>query len=136
MKRERAQLAADARVWATAYPLRRKVVTVSSAQLAIDGLTATRNAKMFRDCFSWASEDYAAACRAPGGDRFWQSVKGNRAPQEEEAYKAALLDERFFVAGASARWMFAFTTADLRREVDLVIQRWCCDGTAGRHANS
>ena len=88
----------------------------------------------FREIFSWASEDYTAACRAPGGDRFWQFVKGNlgwqppangqhRTPQEEEAYKATLLDERFFLAGASARWMFAFTTAGLRREIDVVVHR-------------
>ena len=134
MKRERAQLAADARVWATAYPLRRKVVTVSSAQLAIDGLTEGRHAITFREVFSWANSDYAAACQAPGGDRFWQHVKENlgwqrpangqhRTPQEEQHYKATLLDERFFLAGASARWMFAFTTAKLRREIDVVVHR-------------
>ena len=77
VQRERAQLAADARVWSTADPLRRKAVTVSSAQLAIDGLTAREDAITFREIFSWASEDYAAACRAPGGDRFWQSVRRN-----------------------------------------------------------
>eukprot|EP00750_Incisomonas_marina_P023171 INCI5021.1.p1 GENE.INCI5021.1~~INCI5021.1.p1 ORF type:complete len:329 (+),score=62.97 INCI5021.1:542-1528(+) len=29
----------------------------------------------------------------------------------------------FFLAGASARWMFAFTTAKLRREIDVVVHR-------------
>ena len=111
-----------------------RLVTVSSAQLAIDGLTEGEDAITFREVFSWANSDYAAACQAPGGDRFWQHVKGNlgwqppangqhRTPQEEQHYKATLLDERFFLAGASARWMFAFTTAKLRREIDVVVHR-------------
>ena len=134
VKRETAQLAARAREWATADPLRRKVITVSSAQLAIDGITEGKDAITFREVFSWANADYTAACQAPGGDRFWQHVKGNlgwqppangqhRTPQEEQHYKATLLDERFFLAGASARWMFAFTTAKLRREIDVVVHR-------------
>jgi hypothetical protein len=134
VKQESSQLAADARVWATADPQRRKVVTVSSTQLAIDAVTARCDAITFCEVFSWANADYTAACQAPDGDRFWQYVKGNlgwqppangphRSPPEEERYKTTLLDERFFLAGASARWMFAFTTPDLRREIDVVVQR-------------
>ena len=141
VKQESAQLAAVARVWATADPLRRKVVMVSSAQLAIDGVAMRMHAIAFREVFSWKKEDYVAACLDAA---FWNHVKANlgweqpagdqpRTAADEVSYKETLIDRRFFLAGASARWMFAFTTDDLRREINVVVHRVQHAGNAVGH---
>jgi len=125
VKREHAQLAADAREWTTVDPqLRRKVVTVSSAQLRFKSDTERTHAMIRRPVFSWAKVDYVSAC---ADEAFWDHVKGTlgwapsaelpRTAAEEEAIKGDLIRSRFFLAGASARWMFALSRDQLLEKI-------------------
>jgi hypothetical protein len=88
----------------------RKVVVVSSSQivLPVEDYDVHRMSKYSMP--SWSRKQYVTAC---ANDQFYESVK---AFLGDEDTKEERLANKFFVAGASARWMFAVTRDKLVEE--------------------
>jgi hypothetical protein len=90
--------------------LDRKVVIVSSSQFVLGG-EHYKNHQM--DCYlmpSWTLKQYESAC---SDDDFYAGVKSRLADGDGQMEQIV---NKFFIAGASARWMFAFNCDELVTE--------------------
>jgi hypothetical protein len=82
----------------------RDVVIVTSSQIVLPGEEYQRYQMSKYSMPSWSLQQYASAC---GDDSFYQSVQSRLGDEESKEEK---LSNKFFVAGASARWMFSFSS--------------------------
>jgi hypothetical protein len=69
------------------------------------------------DMNPWTFEEYAAAC---SDSTFFKSVRQSFESTADEISED-LLYEKYFFAGASARWMFEMNTKDIRSEINMYL---------------
>ena len=108
----------DAAKWANKHHSRRAVL-VSSAQFRLQGEFFTTHRIIRFSMPSWTWEQYVAACN---GAEFFKGVReklgwthGHHDEDITPACKLQLMQDKYYFAGTSARWMFATT-------VDAVIE--------------
>jgi hypothetical protein len=80
----------------------RKSVIVSSSQFVAPGEDYQANGVLEFSMPSWTLCQYQSACR---NDEFYKDIETRMGPGDE---KEEIIMNKFFAAGASARWMFAF----------------------------
>jgi hypothetical protein len=80
----------------------RKSVIVSSSQFVAPGEDYQANGVLEFSMPSWTLRQYQSACR---NDEFYKDIETRMGPGDE---KEEIIMNKFFAAGASARWMFAF----------------------------
>jgi hypothetical protein len=90
--------------------LGRKVVIVSSSQFVLGGEHYKNHQMVSYSMPSWTLKQYESAC---SDDDFYAGVKSRLTDGEGKMEKIA---NKFFIAGASARWMFAFNCDELVTE--------------------
>jgi hypothetical protein len=75
-------------------------------------------------CESWTLEEFKQACLHP---ELWKKVQMTVAARGEENLteekKQAILEEKFFYCGGSARWMFTQTIHSVQQIIDASIER-------------
>jgi hypothetical protein len=100
--------------------LNRKVVIVSSSQFVLGG-EHYRNHQMH--CYSmpsWTLKQYESAC---SNDAFYAGVKSQLGDGDDDD-KMEQIANKFFIAGASARWMFAFDCDELvTKEIPKYVEK-------------
>eukprot|EP00038_Savillea_parva_P005470 m.155396 g.155396 ORF g.155396 m.155396 type:complete len:662 (-) comp11721_c0_seq6:102-2087(-) len=120
----------EARVWVERDADNRLLVYCASEALTtagedelVHGVGGVRVSAVNRVC-SWSLDQHQAACAQPA---FWASVKacvtgGSVYPNTPEGIQAAVND-KFILAGASARWMFGRTPDEVMKECDMWISK-------------
>jgi hypothetical protein len=95
----------------------KKLVLVCSLQYVVKTETLQYHEVEVFQMPSWIFEEYKDAYSI---EDFKKSIKGDIFPEGEDEEK---LEDKFFVAGGSARWMFQFTVKDAINDIEIQISR-------------
>lgn len=113
-------IAAAALGWWRQDRQRRRVLLVSSMQYSV-GMEDNRAHNLTPlSSHGWSIREYKQACKDPS---FYHSVRPNLDTNDTATSVEEEISSKFFFAGYSARWMFAFNTKQAKKEVDTFLEK-------------